>query len=111
MAPPQSPEPAGEQKLAARAIIRKYARTFPKTGEPMRCTPSQWEIHNPALRVQGQRTDSKFIYNTRGDAADCARELEAIGYDPQRPHECRRSRHGHYHLTRDNARRREGARA
>lgn len=99
--------PQHEEKCAARAIIQRYARLFP-SGQPVRCTPSLMEIHGAAPRAQGARTDGKPIYDTLEKAEAAARELEAIGYAPLRAHECRRSRHAHHHLTRDNTRRRGG---
>lgn len=89
----------GDDRLVARReVIAKYARCGP-SGRPVFCMPSQAELSGEIDRKQSEAGDGKIIYPDWGAAANAARELEALGEVPQRPYPCRRSRHGHHHLT------------
>lgn len=81
-----------------RQVLARYARIRPD-GRPTFCAPSRVEL--AGNRLQGPGTDGKVIFPDREAAEAAARELEALGSRPMRAHECKRSRHGHCHLTTD----------
>jgi hypothetical protein len=81
------------------ATVRRHARLQPN-GDPMLCTPSREEIARPTRRRENAGSDYKPIYDTQQAAELAARALHLeAGYPPLYAYECRRSRHGHYHLT------------
>lgn len=87
-------------KAARQVILVKYAR-LGDTGKPLTCTPSRAELAGDVRRKETPGTDNKIIYDTREAAGACGRELETLGTRPQRAVPCRRSKHGHFHLTTD----------
>ncbi|GAA2851322.1 hypothetical protein GCM10010472_05480 [Pseudonocardia halophobica] len=106
----ESMEPRGRVRDRDRArILLRYARLM-STGRPIFCKPSRAELAGTAPRRQGVGADGKVIYPDRESAEAAARELEELGARAQRAYVCKRSRHGHYHLTTDLVReRRRGA--
>jgi hypothetical protein len=111
--PRVSPEDRGDlepndgvrDKDRARVLLR-YARLM-GTGRPVFCKPSRAEMAGTAPRRQGVGADGKVIYPDRESAEAAARELEELGARAQRAYVCKRSRHGHYHLTTDLVRERQ----
>ncbi|MCE0763679.1 hypothetical protein LWC35_12290 [Pseudonocardia kujensis] len=94
-------EPRGPVRDPDRArILLRYARLM-STGRPVFCKPSRAELAGTAPRRQGVGADGKVIYPDRESAEAAARELEELGARAQRAYVCKRSRHGHYHLTTD----------
>ena len=94
-------EPAGHVVDRDRArVLLRYARLM-NSGRPVFCKPSRAEIAGVAPRRQGVRGDGKVIYPDRESAEAAARELEDLGARAQRAYVCKRSRHGHFHLTTD----------
>lgn len=94
-------EPQGRVRDRDRArILLRYARLM-STGRPIFCKPSRAELAGTAPRRQGVGADGKVIYPDRESAEAAARELEELGARAQRAYVCKRSRHGHYHLTTD----------
>jgi hypothetical protein len=85
-----------------RQVIARWARKR-SNGYVTFCGPSRFE-QETGRRLEGAGTDGKVIYPDRLSAESAARELEALGSHPMRAYECRRSRRGHHHLTRDNGR-------
>lgn len=79
-------------------IITRYAR-LQKNGKPVRCRPSRYDVatDDPTLLHSWR----KVVFDTEEAALACAVELrEELGDDgPRHVYECRRSRHGHVHLT------------
>ncbi|GAB0105842.1 hypothetical protein JMUB6875_48240 [Nocardia sp. JMUB6875] len=70
----------------------------------MRCTPGKRESDGRAPRMMSAGTDGKLIYDDRRSANAAAKAFEQFDGIPLRPYPCRRSRHGHFHLTTDGAR-------
>jgi hypothetical protein len=100
-------EPRGPVRDPDRArILLRYARLM-STGRPVFCKPSRAELAGTAPRRQGVGADGKVIYPDRESAEAAARELEELGARAQRAYVCKRSRHGHYHLTTDLVRERQ----
>jgi hypothetical protein len=91
---------AGVRDVARAKVLLKYARLLP-AGRPVFCKPSRAELEGAAPRRQGRGADGKVIYSDREAAEAAARELEELGARPQRAYVCKRSRHGHFHLTTD----------
>jgi hypothetical protein len=87
-------------------VLLRYARLM-GTGRPVFCKPSRAEMAGTAPRRQGVGADGKVIYPDRESAEAAARELEELGARAQRAYVCKRSRHGHYHLTTDLVRERQ----
>jgi hypothetical protein len=86
-------------KLAYQLVLKRHAR-LDRNGKPQRCTPSQLERWG-GRRKETEGSDLKIIFNNRLEAEAAAREFEALPDGvPQRAYPCRRSKHGHYHLTR-----------
>lgn len=79
------------------AIIRRYARKH-TSGRLMRCKPSILERAG-GKRREKEGSDWKVIYDTEDAAKNCAIQIELRGGPKMRAYPCRRSRHGHYHLT------------
>ncbi|GAA1849176.1 hypothetical protein GCM10009836_31160 [Pseudonocardia ailaonensis] len=94
-------EPQGHVVDRDRArILLRYARLM-NSGRPVFCKPSRAELAGAAPRRQGIGGDGKVIYSDRESAEAAARELEELGARAQRAYVCKRSRHGHFHLTTD----------
>ncbi len=81
-----------DREFAKREILLRHARLTPK-GLPMVCVPSRRDDDSGPY---GKRV----IFRDEQAAEDAAAELEPL-FGPQRPYECPRSRHGHFHLTSD----------
>jgi hypothetical protein len=82
---------------ARKEIICKYAR-LKSDGAPVLCAPGK------NVRAGGDpfllHSDWKVIYDSVEAARDCERELrEQLGALRRWVYHCRRSRHGHVHLT------------
>ncbi|MCW0211828.1 MAG: hypothetical protein OJJ54_00550 [Pseudonocardia sp.] len=90
----------GVRDVARAKVLLRYARLLP-AGRPVFCKPSRAELEGMAPRRQGRGADGKVIYSDREAAEAAARELEDLGARPQRAYVCKRSRHGHFHLTTD----------
>lgn len=86
------------RKHDADQVIRKHARLTTK-GRSMRCTASR------AARASGDPLEAhslgKVIFDTADAARACRAELRELYPDdePTYVYECRRSKHGHVHLT------------
>lgn len=81
-----------------REVLKKYARM--KEGKLIVCLPSQAEISGERRRKEHQNADRKVIYNDLEMATQAAQELESTcGSAPMYAYPCKRSNHGHYHLT------------
>lgn len=82
-------------------VLARHAR-LSGNGQPMRCTPSREQL--AAGHPGGLQSAYKIIYDNRAAARACERELhKTFGGPRQRAHVCPRSRHGHFHLTRQGA--------
>ncbi|NMH95759.1 hypothetical protein [Pseudonocardia acidicola] len=99
--------PSGEVSRATRGIrddaraqvLVRHARLM-SSGRPTVCKPSRAEIEG-RMPSPGRGSDGKVIYPDRESAEAAARELELLGARALRAYLCRRSRHGHFHLTTD----------
>lgn len=99
---PTTNPPSYVRDVARSEVLHRHAR-LTRNGRPIFCAPSQAELRGAVIPRQGRGTDGKVIYSTREAAEAAARELEDLGTRPLRSYVCGRSRHGHYHLTSDNA--------
>ncbi|BCK58365.1 hypothetical protein [Nocardia wallacei] len=80
---------------AIRAVLVQYAR-LNSAGHPVRCRPSRAE------RTAGKtHPDGKVIFDRLDDAMSAAIELQQLTGEAKRAYRCNRSRHEHFHLTRD----------
>lgn len=78
-----------------RAVLVQYAR-LNSSGHPVRCRPTRTE------RAAGKTNpDGKVIFDRLDDAMAAAVELRRLTGQPKRAYRCNRSRHEHFHLTRD----------
>ncbi|MFI6595036.1 hypothetical protein ACIBHX_02240 [Nonomuraea sp. NPDC050536] len=91
-------EPDNANKGARMRIIARYAR-LQRNGDVLFCTPSKAELAGDMPRQETSGSDGKVAYPDLETAEAAARELEALGGGPQHAYVCRRSRHGHAHLT------------
>lgn len=86
------------RKYEALLITKKHAR-LTKSGKPMRCVASR------AARESSDPLEThslhKVIFDSEDAARACAAELRELYPDdePTYVYECRRSKHGHVHLT------------
>lgn len=92
-----------DERAAAGEILRRYARTRGSGRRLVRCGPTNYE---KAMRDRygnwSHLPKEKIIFDSRERAQEAADALTALlGWNRQRPYACTRSRHGHYHLTRD----------
>ncbi|MFI6732129.1 hypothetical protein ACIBI9_04280 [Nonomuraea sp. NPDC050451] len=96
---PVPPAPAHDASKSARMrIVTRYARRQ-RNGRVLFCSPSKAELGGEMPRRETSGSDGKVVFPDLETAEAAARELEALGGGPQRAYICRRSRHGHAHLT------------
>lgn len=91
--------PGNAETSARRRIIARYARRK-RNGTVLFCQPSKGELAGDVQRRESSGSDGKVVFPDLETAEAAARELEAFGGGPQYAYVCRRSRHGHAHLTR-----------
>lgn len=90
-------EQAKAQRHRATAIIRRYARH--RNGRLVKCTASAAEVERDDPREL--TSIGKYIYDTETAARACANDLRTVcGFGRLYVYPCRRSKHGHVHLTR-----------
>jgi hypothetical protein len=78
-------------------IITKYAARNAR-GKVLRCEPLPGEARLAYSERYGLvRSNGKIIYRSEADAQQAAREMEALGTNPQKVYVC--GRDGHPHLT------------
>jgi hypothetical protein len=85
------------------AVWRNYARTH-KDGKPVQCVPGKGEVIRRGWTVH-TGSDGKVIYDDLEAAESAAKELARLGWRPMIAYPCDRSKHGHYHLSTDHAKR------
>lgn len=83
-----------------RDLLARYAR-LTAAGRPEFCVPSPAERWGAVRRKEGPGGDGKVIFPDQAAAEECARRFTAMGARPMYAYQCKRSRHGHWHLSTD----------
>lgn len=79
-------------------VVVKHAR-LQANGRPITCQPSQWDVRRDDPR--DLHSWGKVVFDDEDAARACANELREVLRDetPSYVYPCRRSQHGHVHLT------------